>query len=313
MHYVVILNPIAGNGRVRRQQDALRQAFVDAGLSFEVWQTEAPGHALALARNVQGDGRAVVAVGGDGTVHEVARGVIENGVRVPLGVIPMGTGNDFVKTIGMPGDPVAAVAALARARPEQVDYGQVRWRESGSGVMQEQAFVNAVGAGFDAQVAHTVDAFRWLPGVTSYLAAVLRTLRCWSSPPVVVARVTDGGEEVPLYDGPLLLATVGNGVSSGGTFYLTPHASIRDGLLDACIVEHASPWRIIQILPRALRGRHESAPEVRTARVRRLRIRAEAPLPVHADGEMLSAGTQEIEVSVVEKGLRVLVPSPEES
>jgi YegS/Rv2252/BmrU family lipid kinase len=249
-----------------------------------------------------------VAVGGDGTVHEVARGLIEQGGRVPLGVIPMGTGNDFVKAIGMPGAPDAAVAALQRALPRAVDHGWVRWDEQGT--MQEQAFVNAVGIGFDARVAHEASTFKRLPGMTAYLAAVFRTLRKWTSPPARVTAETPAGEAVCLYDGPLLLTTVGNGVSSGGAFYLTPQASIRDGVLDACIVAHASPWRIVQVLPRALRGRHTAEPEVHMATVRRLRLQAEAPLPLHADGEGLSRGTRTLEVRIAEGGLRVLM-SPE--
>jgi YegS/Rv2252/BmrU family lipid kinase len=245
-------------------------------------------------------------VGGDGTVHEVARGLIAQGGTVPMGVIPMGTGNDFVKTIGMPGSPAAAVAALRQAQPQAVDHGWVRWEDRG--VSYEQAFVNAVGIGFDARVAHEAQAFKRLPGVTAYLAAVFRTLRHWTSPPARVTVETAADDDVCFYDGPLLLATVGNGVSSGGTFYLTPDASIQDGVLDACVVAHASPWRIVQVLPRALRGRHTDEPEVHMAPVRRLRLHAEAPLPLHADGEVLSTGTHTLDVRVAPGRLRVLVP-----
>lgn len=304
MHYVLILNPVAGHGRVRRKQDALRRALDAASVSYEVRCTEAPGHAVALAHAAAAPGRAVVAVGGDGTVHEVARGLVEQGGGVPLGVIPMGTGNDFVKTIGMPSTPDAAVDALLRAQLQQVDHGWVRWEEHGQ--EREQVFVNAVGIGFDARVAYEARAFKRLPGMTGYLAAVFRTLRRWTSPRATVTAETAEGASVTLYAGALLLTTVGNGVSSGGAFYLTPHASIQDGVLDACVVAHASPWRILQVLPRALRGQHTAAPEVRMAAVRSLHLRADAPIPLHADGEGLSAGTQRMDVRIVEGGLRVL-------
>jgi diacylglycerol kinase family enzyme len=221
----------------------------------------------------------------------------------------MGTGNDFVKTIGMPGRPAAAIAALRQAQPQAVDHGWVQWEEQGAS--HQEAFVNAVGIGFDARVAHEAQAFKRLPGVTAYLAAVFRTLRRWTSPPVRVTVETGAGDDVCMYDGPLLLATVGNGVSSGGTFYLTPRASIQDGVLDACVVAHASPWRIVQVLPRALRGRHTDEPEVHMATVRRLRLQAEAPLPLHADGEVLSTGTRTLDVRIATGMLQVLMPPGE--
>ncbi len=307
MRAIAILNPRAASGKAGRRRADVEAALRGAGLGGEVWLTEAPGHAVALARQAAAEAEAVLAVGGDGTIHEVSRGLIASARPVPLGVIPLGTGNDFVKMLGMARDPAAAARQLAAAVPTPIDYGVVRWQEEGKA--RERIFVNAVGMGFDAFVATEVDAFKRLPGVTGYVVAVLQALGRWQSPPVRISgAATPAGPVSVLFDGPMLLVTAGNGVSSGGSFYLTPRASFTDGLLDVCMVAEASPWRILRILPRALKGRHEREPEVHTALIHRLNVTAEACLPIHADGEIVTRCARAVEVEVVSEGLLVLLP-----
>ena len=307
MRVIAILNPAAGNGRAGKKRVAVEAALRAAGLAGEVWATEAPGHAVTLARQAALEAEAVLALGGDGTIHEVSRGLIESRRPVPLGVIPLGTGNDFVKMTGMARDLEAAVRQIATATPALIDYGRVRWQEEGRTC--EQPFVNAVGVGFDARVAAEADAFKAWPGLTGYLAAVVRALRGWEAPHTRISgAATPDGPAAVCYEGKLLLVTVGNGVSSGGTFYLTPRASITDGLLDVCMVAALSSRRLLCLLPRALRGRHEHEPEVHTARLHTLHITADAGLPIHADGEILTHHAQAIDIEVVPGGLSVLMP-----
>ena len=308
MRIIAILNPVANYGRTGKKRVVVEAALRAAGLEGEVWLTQAPGHAVALARRAAAEAEVVLAVGGDGTIHEVCRGLIESPHTAHLGVIPLGTGNDFVKMLGMARRPEAAARQLATATPRAVDYGLVRWVEDGRA--GEQVFVNAVGIGFDAQAAIEANSLKFLPGITGYLVAVLRTLRHWGGPMVHITGVeAPGGSAAVLYEGRLLLVTAGNGVSSGGMFYLTPHASITDGLLDVCIVEYASPWRIMQVIPRAVKGRHETEPEVHTGRIRTLRVTAEAGLPIHTDGEIAARNARNIEIEVVPGGMSVLMPA----
>ncbi len=307
MRTIAILNPAADHGRTGKKRSAVQAALHAAGLPSEVWLTQAPGHAVTLARQAAARADAVLAVGGDGTIQEVCRGLIESARAVPLGVIPLGTGNDFVKVLGMPLHPQAAARMLARATPRDVDYGVVRWQEAGMG--RQQVFVNAVGVGFDARAAIEAERLKFLPGFTGYLAAVFRTLRRWDSPQARIVGAREPGEAASLlYEGRLLLLTAGNGVSLGGMFRLTPHASITDGLLDVCLVEDARALRIVQVLPRAVRGRHEMAREVHTYRVHTLEITTETGLPIHADGEILAQNAQSIAIDVVPGGLSVLMP-----
>ena len=306
MQYTFILNPAAANGAAGKRRHTLEEALRLSGIDYELCETQGPGHAARLAHAAAMKRDVVVAVGGDGTIQEVSRGIISSGRNVHLGVIPVGTGNDFVKMTGMPRDIKGVILAMTEAKPVAVDYGLVRWREGSE--EKETVFVNAVGMGFDAQVADEVAAFKFLPGVVGYLAAVMRTLRNWRSPQVRIYANLEGDPDAVLYEGPLFLNTAGNGVSSGGGFYLTPHASITDGLLDICVIRAIPVWRVFQLIPRALRGKHITAPEVEMHRLNSFRLHSESPLFVHADGEVLTKMADEVSVALAPGGLSVLFP-----
>lgn len=315
MRYVVILNPNAGYGRAARRQAALEAAFARAGLRCELRCTEAPGHARRLAREAAHVAEAVVAAGGDGTVHEVAGGLLEAGTGAALGILPLGTGNDAAEALGLPRRWPEALAVLKAATPRAVDYGRVRWEEDDT--TQTRTFFNNVGAGFDALVGIEAQPYKRF-GALGYVAAVFGTLRRWHGPTARItgyagARSSAAGAAPPdavLYEGPLLLVTAGNGIRSGGRFYLTPHASMMDGMLDVCIVHDTPPGRIVQVLPRALNGTHTRAPEVHMARVLALDVEASDGLPVHADGEILARHARRVRLDVVPGGLPVLLPGP---
>ena len=306
MRITAILNPAARNGAAGRRRAKLEAAFRAAGLPVRWALTEGPGHAAVLARAAAVTSDAVIAVGGDGTVHEVGRGLIESGGGAALGVVPFGTGNDFARALGMPGSAKAAIRALAHAETIAVDYGRVRWREEAG--EREEVFVNAVGAGFDARAAHEGARTKHLPGLAAYLLAVFRALRHRTEPG---CRLFDGTPSHPgplRFDGRLLFVTAGNGVSSGGGFRLTPQASLTDGLLDVLVVEAAPTRRILAILPFAPWGRHLGFREVHAHRAPAFFAEFDAPVPVHTDGEVLTQTARSIAVEVVPGGLRVLVP-----
>lgn len=299
----MIMNPAAGRGGFRRKRRRLERALQRRRLSYVLSVSERPNHVRELARDAACRGRAVVAAGGDGTVQQVAQGLHDANGAVPMGIVPMGTGNDFVKVVGIPFAIEEAVNVLALGSPVPLDCGRVRW--GGTTNEGERIFVNALGIGFDARVAGAVSRFKWLPGTSAYLAAVLSSLRDWSAPAV---RVTS--EERVLHDDRLLFVTFANGVSSGGGFYLTPSASAQDGQLDMCLIEAISLRRILRLIPSVLRGSHEAAPEVHMERVQRVEVTAEEPLPVHADGEPLTNDAHRLIVEVVSEGLSVFAPAP---
>ncbi len=305
--YTLIINPIAGNGRTLKKRPEIERFLEQRGVSYEVRITEGPGHAVELARKPQG--RTVVAVGGDGTVHEVAYGIIAAGCTTPLGVIPLGTGNDFVKMLGISRRLDEALHQLIHGRLQFVDYGEVTVQEQ-PGEDIRQYFVNAVGMGFDASVAVTMRGQKKLPGVLSYLLAVFRTLRSWQAPFARVTMETITRAERRVFEDPLFLVTAGNGVSSGGGFYLTPEASVRDGLLDVCLVRDVPRLEVLRVVPRALRGTHVTHPAVHMFRTRRLRVVLEHPMPVHADGELVAERATRMDVQVIPGMLPVISAMP---
>jgi YegS/Rv2252/BmrU family lipid kinase len=285
----VVLNPAAGKGAARRAEAPLRAAL--AGTEHRVVHSRARGHAAELAEEAaRGGWTAVVAVGGDGTVHECANGVLRAGAGTALGVVPVGNGNDFALLAEIPRGP-ASFARLLAAAPRTVDAGRVagRW------------FTNGVGVGLDARVAIEADRTRRLRGIAMYLWALGRTLRTFRPPHM---RIEVDGELWA--DRPMTLATIGNGARHGGGFWICPGARIDDGVLDVCACDALGTLRILRTLPLTLRGGHTGESCVRMGTARRVRITSPDPLPVHADGEIVAEAAHEVEVQIVPGALRIL-------
>lgn len=260
-----------------------------------------------------------MAAGGDGTVQEVGTGLL--GGRAALGVVPLGTGNDFAEALGVPHRPEAALAAALAADEVAVDVGAVRWREVPGGPWHEGTFLNALGMGFDALVAAEAARFKRLGGLRAYSAGLVSALLRWRCPRVRVARAgpsqrvlpdgrtEPGGPDGPFHDGPLFLAAFANGRSVGGGFRLTPHASLTDGLLDLCFVASVRALRLPVLIPRVLRGTHLGAPEALSERLAGLRLATDGPpIPIHLDGEVFARGAVELEARVLPGALRVRCP-----
>ena len=277
--------------------DQVEEGLRAAGLDCELVRTEYPGHALALAYEAQRNGQGlVIAAGGDGTVHEVvnglARGVnVENGdVAGPLGIIPMGTGNDLAEMSGIPLELAAACQRIAQGQPHLIDIARVNGRY----------FDNSCGVGFEAQVAIEVAHLKRLRGYLAYLIAVFRAM--WRFPqPAMRVRWDEGETEQRM-----LLVSVGNSRRAGGGFYLTPEAQLDDGLLDFMYADAMNRFGILRLLPQVMKGTHVTDPMVHLGRTCRLIVESEHPLPVHADGELISEGTHQVEIEVLPSRLRLI-------
>ncbi len=305
MKFVFIVNPKAGGLAAARRRRRLLDALTSSELEFVIKLTEHRHHALELARAAADEGSAAIAVGGDGTAHEVASGVIESGRGTPFGVLPCGTGNDFAKMLVLPESPVKTADFLTKGSVERVDYGVIEW--DGPDGPGRATFINIGGTGFDAKVAAAAPAFKYLSGTPRYLASVLRTLNGWRAPNATVT-LEVGGTVVYSLEGPLFMALAGNGRCSGGGFYLTPAALIDDGRLDGCIIRNAPVPRILTLIPRALKGKHVGQPEVALHKMDRMLVTTSEPLPVQADGEILAERATEVVVHIVPGGLNILLP-----
>lgn len=261
----VIVNARAGRSRRGPGPEQLREAFDRHGVTIEVAATERPGHATELARNAPGD--LVVAVGGDGTLHEVIAGLDLTAQR--LGVIAAGSGNDFAWQHDIPRDLDAAVARIVAVRERRVDLGE--W-DGGR-------FHNNLGFGFEAEVNRLSHRVRGLRGPALYfmaLARALARLRTWE-----LELAWDGGA----YSGRLLTAALLNGRRVGGAFRLAPAARTDDGALDLVTAVAMGRWSVLTVLGPVLRGSEPRDPRIGRARTTFLTLRADESVPVYVDGE----------------------------
>lgn len=304
---LVILNPASAGGSVGAARGEIEGALRGHGVEFELRTTTGPGDAEAIAVAAAREGRPrVVAAGGDGTVHEVANGLLsvaESGEALPeLGVLPVGTGNDFFRMVDAPATVEAAAHLLARGRCRSFDAGRVRWE---GGVRH---FVNLVGTGIDVAVLRQRGRFQRLRGLPQYVAALAVAAIRYRPVPLAVA--LDGTDD-PVPDGPTLLAAATVGPSVGAGFHLSPGARPDDGLLDLCHVTPLGYWRIMRTLPRVLDGRHTELDEVRLRTFRRAIFRTidGSAMAFELDGELAPWTAPELVVEIVPGALRVVARS----
>ncbi len=305
---VLLANPVAGGGAAGRI--ARQVVHTLAGLRVEVLPVYpgSPDEAgAAIAETVAAAEartglrpRALVAVGGDGTIRLGAGLAVESGL--PLGVVPAGTGNGIAYSLGLPLDPWEACRVVARGTPEPCDLGRLVF--TGGPGDGSTLFINVAGAGLDAVVARTYrDGGVGGRGGPGYALAVLHSLATYRP---VALRLTVDGE--PLATEALLVA-VGNGGFYGKGVRVAPSASPADGLLDVLIVLPLGLGELSGLLPLFLLGRHESHPRVRTLRVREVVIEADPgeprDVPVHADGDVV--WSLPVRVSVVPGAVRVIL------
>lgn len=235
-----IVNPTAGNGFALKIEQMLKCEMDKRQLSCKFVHTNAPGHATELARAAgqAAECSGVIAVGGDGTAFEVACGLMDS--KIPMGIIPAGTGNDFIKTVGIPKKPMDALNFILTHEPRPVDVGG----------LNDRLFLNVCGTGFDVTVLdYTLAAKRYCRGLLPYLIGLIRGIIHYK--PVHVRFVADGHTE----ERELLICSVANGQFFGGGIAICPDASADDGMLDLVIAEHKPRWQLPFLVPSLLMGR----------------------------------------------------------
>ncbi len=287
----ILFNPRAGGARGPTPA-GLAHALKAHRLDFEIVQPTSAAELAERAREAAIAGSTVVVAGGDGTIHAAANGVLGAGVPdAELGVIPLGSGNDFAHSLGRVGqDLEAAVNALATPLIQPIDVGRVNGSEY---------FVNGLGVGFDAEVVRRRGGRR--VGPLGYLPTVARTILSYAPRNY---RVLWKDEEF-LQRG--LMVAVMNGSSEGGGFCLAPKAQLYDGVLDICWIDPINLWQFVRYVLAVKRGTHVSLPMVKMWRSREICLESDESLSYHVDGEYreLQKGTP-LEIEVVEKRLRLI-------
>ena len=291
MKIKLILNPAAGRKKAKRLIPVIKQIFRDKQVDLDLDITQRPGQAFYLSQEAARNNFDIIAAaGGDGTVNEVANGMIDSSSA--LGVIPLGLGNDFAKAINLPPKLEEACFALCNGVTKEIDVGRVNNRY----------FVNAMGIGFDAWVACESQRIRrfFLPNYI-YLYAVIRMLFRYKA-----ASVKINLADIVL-DKKVLLIAIGNGKSSGGGFLLTPDAELTDGLIDVCIIDDVARLKLLMHLPKTFKGTHKRLPYVTTLKTEKLAVHSSSLLLAHVDGEILEDSQYQIEI--LPRRLRVIIPS----
>lgn len=270
MYLAFILNPVAGTGFSLKAMEDLEAAMREKNVEYRVFRTERPGHGTELAAKLASDPEVlnVASVGGDGTAGEVAAGLC--GTDKPMGIIPAGTGNDFIKSVGIPNDPRRALDILLTCGPRPTDTGEVNG----------EFFLNVCGTGFDVTVLDYAEAEKAKHrGLTPYLLGLVKANFHYRS---VRLKITD---ETGVTEGRFLVCSVANGRFIGGGIPICPAADPSDGLLDLVLVRHVPRRRIPLYLPGLMMGRDLTFRITTHRRVRSVTFEGEK-LRVNIDGEI---------------------------
>jgi YegS/Rv2252/BmrU family lipid kinase len=289
----LIANPIAGRGRGGKVLPQVREALKRAGLEFSEALTTKPLEAIDLARQAAEEGcELVVALGGDGTSHEVANGLLSSGnSEVALGLIPIGTGNDFAGMFNTPTDLDQVARRLQEGKTRQIDVGRVN----------DRYFVNVVGVGFDALASiESLKIQSLLSGLPLYLLAVLLTLRRYEVPHITADL---DGKKLSMT---MTMFCVANGKREGGGFLIAPDAQNDDGIFDICLARGLGRLGILRLLPEVIKGTHVDKEPVTMAKAKRVILDSPDPLPVHADGEILYTDAHHLEIEIIPRRLQVI-------
>jgi len=294
-----IVNPAAGAGRGATRWAEYTADFNQSGGQQKVRFTSQPGEAVRLAQDLACECAAVVAVGGDGLVFEVASGILLSGaVDTPMGIVPVGTGNDSAILCGI-SDAAQAWQALRSGRTRTLDTIRIRCRHRGSPITRYSLLYASVGIIGEVLKQVTPQAKRVF-GRLAYPVGALRAVLKYRAPQM---RVTCDGET---WEKRFLLLCASNAELSGGGMRLAPDARMDDGLLDVNLAETVGRWAATVLIWRMSRGRRISHPRLSYFTARNVAVEAEPPIEVQADGEII--GYTPAKFEIVPETLRILVP-----
>lgn len=295
---IVIANPKSGRGRVGRDPEAFERLLSGVGIDFQLHLTQERGHATELAQAALADGyQYLVAVGGDGTINEVVNGMMDShGPRNPdavLGAIAAGSGCDFIKTFGLPQDPVDGVKHLAGDNLFKIDVGRVTYTEGGE--QKQRYFPNIAEVGFGA------DCVRRAERLPRFLGRVRYLVSFWIS--LASFKLRDGKVLLDgrTYEGRLTNVVIANAQFFGGGMHIAPKAHPGDGKFDV-LIQKGTKRDYIAGITKVFKAQHLPSPVIGEHHAARVEVTSESPLPVEADGEVL--GTTPAVFEIIPGALR---------
>jgi YegS/Rv2252/BmrU family lipid kinase len=304
MRYKLIVNPTSGRGTAEGLIPLLESKFSAANYPFELVRTQAPEHALELAKNAAEEGfDVVVAAGGDGTANEVLNGLMmakDAGYHTTMGLLAIGRGNDFAFGVGIPTGLEEGWEIIRKGDRKVIDVGLVK----GGLFPQGRYFGNGIGVGFDAVVGFEAAKMKRLQGFLSYLVAALKTIFLYYKAPLVRLEYGDSSYELNA-----LMVSIMNGRRMGGGFMMAPDSKIDDTLLDLCIAEQVSKLGVLALIPKFMAGTQANEAAIRTDRTTALKVTAiEGSLPAHADGETLCTEGDQLTIQLIPSQIEIIAP-----
>lgn len=293
MKHLFIVNPAAGKGKTVKLIPGISEYCNSRGYRYEIVTTGYPGHASEIAKQKSDEEPCrIYSVGGDGTLNEVLNGMA--GSSSSLGVIPSGSGNDFIRSIIGSTIPDNIMAATIEGTEKLIDYAMIN----------DKYFINISSVGFDAEVAYQTGHFKKLPFISGKIAYILGILAT-----ILVCKNHHMELELDneVVSGKSLLIAAGIGKYYGGGIFALPDAEIDDGLFDVCHVDAMSRLKILRLFPQYMKGLHRNIKGVHLHRSKKVEIRAERPIPLNRDGEIIL--TDKAVFEIFPRSLPFIIPA----
>lgn len=290
MKLYFIVNPVAGKGKTLAIIPLIESICKENNIDFTVKVSSQKGDSILLAAEAVKNGYSrVIAVGGDGTVNEVLNGIVHTGAT--LGVIPAGSGNDFVRSIPVSSDINQSIYNMIYGIEKKVDLG----------ICNERYFINVASVGLDTEVAaRTQKTKKYFSGSLAYTLSALYTIFTYKGWNMQIK--VDGN----IIKVKTLLTAIANGKYYGGGVMPTPKAKIDDGYLDVCHISHMSKLKMFMVLPKYMKGKHTDLSEVTLTKGRNITINCDTSFPLNLDGEVFYV--DKAEFSILEKSINVIMP-----
>ncbi len=300
-HTVFLVNPASANGSTGRRWPELARRAAAAGLEGDTLFSERPGHLAELAREAAlGGAELLVVVGGDGSVNEVANGLVGVGRQPEVAVVPRGTGWDFSRTFGIPRKIDDAVKVALEGDVRTIDLGRASYR-AWDGSDATAVFANVASAGMSGAIAKRAnETTKALGGKASYLWAIFAVFSGWQASEIEVA--VDGERRA----GRMFDVVVANGRFFGGGLEICPDAKPDDALFDVLTIGDVTKRDLVLTVPKMYRGTHLPHPKAELLRGADVTVTSDTPLPIELDGEQ--PGTTPVTFEVVAEAFRVRVP-----
>lgn len=302
--FLFIINPISGNGRGKKLASKIQEFLTKNKVNYDIIFTDSPKHATNIVKKETDNNDIIVSVGGDGTLNEIINGIEDKHFeRIRIGVLPIGTGNDFVKNISLSSELIKnleIITGISQNTQNKIDLGIIEYKNGKSDEYLKHKFINGAGIGFDAYVGALTQNNKFLPGIFAYLFSVVKALFNYT---MISGDFNMNGNVI---SGSKLMISIGNGISHGGGFYLTPDAIIDDGELNISIFDKLTRKRLLAALPKALINKIKSVPEASFYKTNSIDIKLQLPYYLHCDGEIISDSVTAAKVRILNKALTII-------